>query len=86
MNVIKDEDKIYERDDDYILNNKEDTYNKLIETYNKVTIIPNIYEYLKDTIYQLSFTWYGKLMFPDKKFKSVILLKDIEFNKSKIFS
>ena len=85
VNVIKDEDKIYERDDDYILNNKEDTYNKLIETYNKVTIIPNIYEYLKDTIYQLSFTWYGKLMFPDKKFKSVILLKDIEFNKSKIF-
>jgi len=86
VNSVKNQDKIYERDDNYVPIDKEEQYNKLIENYNKMDNIPYIYEYLKDTIYQLSFTWYGKLMFPDQKFKSIVLLKDVEFNKEKIFS
>ena len=86
VNSVKEENKIYERDDNYIPIDKEEKYNKLIENYNKMDNIQNIYEYLKDTIYQLSFTWYGKLMFPDQKFKSIVLLKDVEFNKEKIFN
>ena len=86
VNFIQDEDKIYQLDDYYIINNKEEKFNKLKEMYNKSNIIAYIYEYLKDTIYQLSFTWYGKLMFPDQKFNKIILLKDVEFNKqNKIF-
>ena len=81
VNTVKDQDEIYQRDDDFVPKDKEEKNNKLIETYNKIDFIPNIYEYLKDTIYELSFTWYGKLMFPDQKFKSIILLKDDKLGK-----
>jgi hypothetical protein len=57
--------------------------NELIEKYSKYD--KDIYDYIKDTVHSLSKTWYGKLIFSDKITNKIVLLKDIEFNKKKIF-
>jgi len=58
--------------------------NELIDKYSKYT--EYIYDYIKDIVNSLSKTWYGKLIFSDKITNKIVLLKDIEFNKKKIFA
>ena len=82
-----DED-IYNLDDNDNVNMKGEIKKALLNTYNKLEYIEHIYEYLQDTFGNFSNTWYGKMIFPDKKFhkNNIVFLKDIEFNKNKIFN
>ena len=93
---IQDEIKTFNIDNLYDLDDNNDRINRftkdemkvlLLNNYNKVEYIGSIYEYLVDTYYKFSYTWYGKMIFPLKKFgkKDIVYLKDIEFNKNKIF-
>jgi len=60
----------------------------LLDKYNNKEYIEYIYEFLCDTFIQFSSTWYGKLIFPNKKFgkKDIIYLKDQIFNKTQKFN
>jgi len=75
----------WEKDDDEDdIIDLEEKLSELMNIYSAYNIY--IYDYLKDVINSLSKTWYGKLMFSDKITNKLVLLKDIEFNKKKIFA
>jgi len=77
-------EKEEEEDEDENVVNIEVKVNELIEKYGKNS--EDIYDYVRDVVYSLSKTWYGKLIFSDKITNKIVLLKDIEFNKKKIFA
>jgi len=75
-------DKILELDEF-----NEEQYKQLLSAYNNDECIEYIYKFLISSIYNFSFTWYGKLMLQKlEKDKKYLLLKDIEFNKQLIFN
>ena len=83
-------DELYDLDDNNNQINKlpKDEMKKLLLTnYNKVEYIEFIYEFLCDIFTKFSYTWYGKMIFPQKQFgkKDIVYLKDVNFNKNKIF-
>jgi hypothetical protein len=93
---IQDELKKFNNNELYELDDNNDKISRLskdelkvllLSNYNKVDYIGSIYYFLCDTFNKFSYTWYGKMIFPNKKIgkKDIIYLKDIEFNKSKIF-
>jgi len=82
---------VYDLDDNNVNINKlskDEMKVLLLNNYNKVEHIGSIYEFLCELFDKFSYTWYGKMIFPQKKFgkKDIVYLKDIEFNKNKIFN
>ena len=89
----RSQDTVYSFDDiDYDISNesiinKED-YAKILERCKHSEFIEQIYSFLIDTITSFSKTVYGKMMFSDnsnKKFKKIILLKDVKIDNQTIF-
>ncbi len=87
MNILEEE---------LVVIDKEEELKKLIENYyvnptydNKKIYFENIYQYLIDTIYQFSFTWYGKnIISYDSlgKIQKIKYLNEFEINNEKIFN
>jgi len=85
INIIE-----YLDDNDTIINRlpKDELYDQLLNKYNNLDYYKYIYLYLCDTFVNFSRTWYGKMIFPNKKYgiKHIIYLKDLVINKTKIFN
>ena len=83
-NNIKASTIVYNLDE--IQQNKEDTYKLLLEAYNRPVYFESIFRFIRNSLYEFSYTWYGKMIFPNKIFNKneVVYLKDQNFSKSKI--
>ena len=80
----RNSNQIYELDETSI-RNKEEYNSLLLQIYNKQEFGEPIYNFLVDTFNKFSYTWYGKMIFPKRKFgkKDIVYLKDQTFDSFK---
>lgn len=87
----RSEDEIYNLDDNNLIIDqlsKDQLKILLVNNYDKLECTEYIFKFLLETFKNFSYTWYGKMIFPNKQFgkKDIKYLKDLEFNKNKIFN